>query len=191
MKAAMKANGKVPADSWLSALPNKGEWPAVAKTEDGSLKPEGKMSKKEIEEKYSFFDETKMKSQEVLAKKKDIFNATVARIDGLTPDTMVKVMKTVYSPGQRSALWSKFNTDLGHSGEDENNYKQLDEVDNASAVKNQCLSMSLLQEGEKGSPSARFNWRSHMLTETRVLRHRQEKSQEGALYYKHELVSKW
>ncbi len=48
----MKANGKVPADSWLSALPNKGEWPAVAKTEDGSLKPEGKMSKKEIEEKY-------------------------------------------------------------------------------------------------------------------------------------------
>ena len=47
-----KANGKVPADCWLSALPNKGEWPAVAKTEDGSLKPEGKMSKKEIEEKY-------------------------------------------------------------------------------------------------------------------------------------------
>ena len=52
MKAAMKANGKVPADSWLSALPNKGEWPEVAKTDDGSLKPEGKLSKKEIDEKY-------------------------------------------------------------------------------------------------------------------------------------------
>ena len=51
-KAAMKANGKVPADSWLSALPNKGEWPEVAKNDDGSLKPEGKLSKKETEEKY-------------------------------------------------------------------------------------------------------------------------------------------
>ena len=30
-----------------------------------------------------------------------------------------------------------------------------------------------------------------MLTETRVLRHRQEKSQEGALFYKHELVARW
>ncbi len=80
---------------------------------------------------------------------------------------------------------------MGHSGEDKTNYKQLDELDNASAVKNQCLSMSLLQEGKKGSPSARFNWRSHMLTETRVLRHRQEKSQEGALFYKHELVARW
>ena len=52
MKVAMKANGKVPADSWLSALPNKGEWPEVAKTDDGSLKPEGKLSKKDIDEKY-------------------------------------------------------------------------------------------------------------------------------------------
>ena len=52
MKTAMKAKGKVPADSWLSALPNKGEWPEVAKTDDDSLEPEGKLSKKEIDEKY-------------------------------------------------------------------------------------------------------------------------------------------
>ena len=92
-----------------------------------------------------------MKSQDVLAMNKEIFNATVARIDGITPDILVKVMERVYSPGQRSNLWSQFNTELGHSGEDKNNYKQLDEVDNGSAVKKQCQSMSLLQQGKKGS----------------------------------------
>ena len=70
-------------------------------------------------------------------------------------------------------------------------FQELNQVDNGSAVKNECLSMSPLEQGKKGSLGVRFDWRNHALQETRTLRHRQEKSQEGALYYKHELVTKW